>query len=52
MHDPRIKDFVERVTEMVRVGDTDSLLYSFQINEIEDSEFGTARIAVLALDTE
>lgn len=37
---------------MVRVGDTESLLYSFQINELEDSEFGTARIAVLAFDTE
>ena len=37
---------------MVRVGDTESLLYSFQINELEDSEFGTARITVLAFDTE
>ena len=37
---------------MVRVGDTDSLLYSFQVCELEDSEFGTARLAVLAFDTE
>ena len=51
-HDPRIKEFVEKITEMVRVGDTESLLYSFQVCELEDSEFGTARIAVLAFDTE
>lgn len=37
---------------MVKVGETDSLLYSFQIVELEDTEFGTARIAVLAFDTE
>ena len=51
-YDPRIKDFIEKVTEMVRVGDADTLLHSFQINELVDTEFGTARIAVLALDTE
>lgn len=51
-HDPRIKEFVEKITEMVRVGDTDSLLHSFQINELQDTEFGTARIAVLAFNTE
>ena len=27
--DARIKEFVEKVTEMVRVGDTGSLLHSF-----------------------
>jgi len=51
-HDSRLKEFVERVTEMVRIGETDSLLYSFQICELEDSEFGSARIAVLAFNTE
>ena len=52
LYDPRIKEFVEKVTEMVRVGDTDTLLHSFQINELRDTEFGTARLAVLAFDTE
>ena len=51
-HDSRIKEFVEKITEMVRIGDTDTLLHSFQICELDDSEFGTARIAVLAFDTE
>ena len=37
---------------MVRIGDTDTLLHSFQICELDDEEFGTARIAVLAFDTE
>lgn len=50
--DPRLKEFVERVTEMVRVGESQSLLYSFQTCEMVDSEFGSARIAVLAFDTE
>ena len=27
--DSRIKDFVEKVTEMVRVGDVGTLMYSF-----------------------
>ena len=51
-HDPRVKEFVEKVTEMVRVGDTETLFHSFQINELKDTEFGTARLAVLAFDTE
>ena len=37
---------------MVRIGDTNTLLHSFQISELNDSEFGTARIAVIAFDTE
>jgi len=51
-NDPRLKEFIEKVTEMVRVGDTESLFHSFQINELVDTDFGTARIAVLAFDTE
>ena len=50
--DPRIKDFVEKISETVRVGDAESLLHSFQVCELEDSEFGTARLAVIAFDTE
>ena len=37
---------------MVRTGETENLLHNFQINELVDTEFGTARLAVLAFDTE
>ena len=50
-HDERIKAFVEKITEFVRLQNHQPL-HSFQINELIDTEYGTARIAVLIFDTE
>ena len=51
MYDERIKLFCEKVTERVKLGENQDLLYSFQIQNL-DTEFGKANIAVLMIDTE
>ena len=50
-HDSRIKEFVEKITEFVRL-QSHQPLHSAQINELVDTEYGTARIAILVFDTE
>lgn len=51
VYDPRIKDFCEKITEMVKTGDHAALLHSFQTHSV-DSEIGKANLAVIVLDTE
>jgi hypothetical protein len=50
-YDERIKSFVEKISEFVQLQDHMPLA-SFEIQELIDTEYGTARIAVLAFDTE
>ena len=49
--DERIKNFVEKVVEFVKTQEHEPL-HNFQLQELVDTEYGTARIAVLAFDTE
>ena len=51
MHDERIKMFCEKITDRVKLGEHQDLIYSFQIQSL-DTEFGKANIAVLVVDTE
>jgi len=51
VHDPRIKQFVEKIVEQVQTSDHEPF-QNFQLHEIVDSEFGSARLAVIAFDTE
>ena len=50
-HDSRLKEFVEKITDFVRLQNHQPL-HSAQINELVDTEYGTARIAVLLFDTD
>ena len=47
--DERIRTFCEKVTELVKLGDHQNLLHSFQIHRISN-EFGNANLVVLAFD--
>ena len=51
LRDQRIKQFCEKITEMVKTGDHQSLFHSFQINKV-DNEFGKVNLAVIVIDTE
>ena len=51
MYDERIKTFCEKVTDRVKLGEHQDLIYSFQIQSL-DTEFGKANIAVLMIETE
>jgi hypothetical protein len=50
-HDERIKNFVEKIAEGIKTQDLFAL-HNFQLHELIDTEYGTARIAVIAFDTE
>lgn len=51
LYDERIKDFCEKITEMVKTGDHHSLLHSFQIHKV-DNDIGKANLAIIVFDTE
>lgn len=51
VHDPRIKQFVEKVAEQVQTGQS-APVHNFQLHELVETEFGTARLAVIAIDSE
>jgi len=51
VYDARIKDFCEKITEMVKTGDHFALIHSFQTYKV-DSEIGKANLAVIVLDLE
>lgn len=51
MNDSRIKEFVEKLVEFVKTSEHEPL-HNFQIHELIETEYGTARLAVLAFDTE
>lgn len=47
--DESIRTFCEKVTELVKLGEHQSLIHSFQIHKISN-EFGQANLVVIAFD--